>query len=119
MAQFPTLKTGAVAQYPVAVSLGYRADIVSFLDGSEQRFRNSPSTLHEWEIPLAQLDEAELANIQQFFLANQGGTAAFAFKDPASGITYPNCSIAGDAMNFKYAGPLSGQTRLFIRENRV
>ncbi len=119
MAQFPILKTGAVAQYPAKLTFLYRADIVPFLDGSEQRYRNSPSVLHQWEIDLAQLDEQEIANIQQFFLQNQGGADNFAFTDPWSNAVYSNCSIAGDDLGMTYKGLLSGSTTVILRENRV
>lgn len=119
MAQFPTLKTGAVAQYPMTVTLNYRADVVAFFDGSEQRYRNAPSILHQWKIPLNQLDEAELASVQQFFIANQGGTASFAFTDPTSGVVYSNCSVVGSALDSSFQAPLKGKTTLTIRENRT
>lgn len=118
MAQFPTLKTGAVAQYPLIVTHRFRTDIVSFLDGSEQRLRNSPSMLHSWEVCLDKLDEQELSSIEQFFLSNQGQTAPFAFTDPWTGTTYPNCSLESDALNLQSLAPLWGRTTVVIRENR-
>ena len=119
MAQFPTLKTGAVAQYPLRTTLAYRADVVWFLDGSEQRFRNSPSVLHEWTIALDRLDENEIAGIESFFLANQGEAGTFAFADPWSGQVFPNCSIKVDNIAFTFSGALSAGTQLTIRENRT
>ncbi len=118
MAVFPLLKTGAVAQYPLSTTLTYRADIVWFMDGSEQRFRNAPSVLHEWEIALDQLDEQEMASIESFFLENATVAGTFAFNDPSTGVTYPSCSIASDEMRVAFKGPSSGSTKLTIRENR-
>jgi len=118
MAQFPTLKTGAVAQYPIRTTYTYRADVVLFLDGSEQRLRNSPSVIHTWDLVLSQLDEQEMSAIEQFFLANQGRAGAFSFTDPWSGIVYPNCSLASDELSLGYLKPLSGLTAIRIRENR-
>ena len=118
MFSFPTLKTGAVAQYPLGLTLAYRADVVWFLDGSEQRFRNAPSILHQWKISLAQLDEQEMNCVEQFFLNNAGAATVFAFTDPGNNITYPNCSIKGDNLALTYLGPLSGRTEIIIRENR-
>jgi hypothetical protein len=119
MAQFPTLKTGAVAQYPLRTTLTYRADVVWFLDGSEQRFRSSPSVLHEWNIALDRLDEAEIAGIEGFFLENAGEAGTFAFEDPWSGQVFPNCSINVDGIALTFSGPLSAGTELTIRENRT
>ena len=36
---FPTLKTGAVMQYPGKRILQFSTDVVRFLDGTEQRYR--------------------------------------------------------------------------------
>ena len=119
MIRFPTLKTGAVAQYPLVLTFSYRADVVWFLDGSEQRFRNSPSVLHAWVIALDQLDEQEMQSVEQFFIASAGAAETFAFTDPMSNIVYPNCSITGDLLNQTYVGPLSGKTTVTIRENRT
>ena len=119
MLQFPVLKTGAVAQYPLTLKLSYRADIVWFLDGSEQRFRNAPSILHQWEIALDLLDEQEMGEIEQFFLSALGSDETFAFTDPASQTVYPNCSIIEDSIELDYVAPLLGKTKLSIRENRI
>lgn len=119
MLPFPTLKTGAVAQYPLSVLVEYRADIVWFLDGSEQRFRNSPSVLRQWEIKLDKLDEQEMANVQQFFVANGGAQNSFAFTDPSSQLEYPNCSLVGDSLELTYTELLSGKTTMRIRQNRT
>ena len=118
MALFPVLSTGAVAQYPAQYTLLYRADIVRFFDGSEQRFRNSPAVLHVWTVALDQLSEQEMSTIEQFFLENQGGAGSFSFTDPWSSQTYPNCSLASDILAENYSALLSGKTSVTIRENR-
>ena len=119
MALFPTLKTGATAQYPLRVTLSGRVDIVWFLDGSEQRMRNAPSFLHTWEIALEQLDEQELRSIEEFLLANEGSAETFAFTDPVSQQVYPNCSIQSDSIDLTSIAPLSGKATVTIRENRI
>ena len=119
MPSFPVLKTGAVAQYPLKTTYIYKADIVWFLDGSEQRFRNSPSVLHQWELDLSKLDEQEMAAVEEFFVLNQGPTLSFAFTDPSTGMTYPNCSVSQGELALIFTGPLSGTTKTVIRENRV
>ena len=119
MLTFPILKTGAVAQYPLKTTFNYKADIVWFLDGSEQRFRNSPSVLHQWEIDLAKLDETEMASIEEFFLGNEGPTLSFSFTDPSTNDVYPNCSVSNSELALTFSGPLSGSTTVVIRENRT
>ena len=94
---FPTLKTGAVMQYPAKRMLRFNTDVIRFLDGTEQRFRDNSSVLHRWIIQLDLLDEAELAALDQFFCLNQGRFGSFSFTDPWDGTVYPNCSLADDA----------------------
>ena len=49
----------------------------------------------EWDIQLSQLDEGELAAIEEFFLASQGAFGSFSFTDPSDGTVYDNCSVGG------------------------
>jgi hypothetical protein len=58
MVTFPTLKTGAVMQYPAKATIRYFNQLIHFVDGGEQRYRDYPVPLHEWLIRLDQLDEA-------------------------------------------------------------
>jgi hypothetical protein len=118
MASFPTLKTGAVLQYPAKRTLQFTTDVMRFLDGNEQRYRDSPSVLHQWRIQLDLLDEGELGALDQFFLSNQGSFGSFSFTDPWDGTTYPNCSIVGDIFQFQSRSEMRGKTTLTICENR-
>lgn len=113
------LKTGAVMQYPAQRGLRFNTDAIRFLDGSEQRFRDSPSVLHQWRIQLDLLDESELAALDAFFVSNQGRFGCFSFTDPWDGTTYPNCSMGGDSFGFQLKGEMRGETALTIRENRT
>src|SRR5271166_354470 len=98
MATFPTLKTGAVAQYPASKTLRFQNQTVRFLDGSEQRYRDAAGPLHQWIIRLSELDESEMAALERFFDDNQGRLGGFAFMDPWDGTQYPNCSLASDEL---------------------
>src|ERR1700677_1084263 len=97
MATFPPLKTSAVAQYPAIKALRYQNQIVRFVDGNEQRYRDSAGPLQRWTIRLDKLDETELAAFDNFFLSNQGSFTSFVFIDPWDGTSYPNCSL-GDQL---------------------
>jgi hypothetical protein len=116
---FPVLKTGAVMQYPAKRTLQFNTDTIRFLDGTEQRFRDNPSVLHQWTIQLDLLDESELDTLDQFFLTNQGRFGSFSFTDPWDGTVYPNCSLAGDTFGFQLRAEMRGKTSLTVRENRV
>lgn len=117
-ATFPGLKTSAVAQYPARRTVRYQNQAVRFLDGTEQRYRDSAGALHEWEIRLDQLDEQELAAIEEFLSAVQGAFGSFSFTDPWDGTAYPNCSLATDELALTTTGEMNGSTRLVVMENR-
>lgn len=116
---FPTLKTGAVMQYPGKRILEFSTDVVRFLDGTEQRYRDCASVLHRWTILLDLLDESELAAYDQFFVTNQGSFGSFSFTDPWDGTVYANCSLATDKFGFEVRGEMRGKTTVTVCENRT
>src|SRR5436190_6515590 len=98
MVTFPQLKTGAVAQYPIARREQFRNQTVRFLDGTTQAYRDCGGARQRWAIQLSGLDETELGAIEEFFLANQGGFGSFAFADPWDGRVYDDCSLELDEL---------------------
>ncbi len=118
MATFPILKTNAVAQYPATRRLEFRNQILRFVDGGEQRYRDCASPLHQWEIRLDQLDEGEAAAIEEFFVANQGTFGTFGFTDPWDGRVYENCSLEFDSLEMTTVAEMWGRTVIRVRENR-
>lgn len=118
MATFPKLKTDAVAQYPATRALHFRNQTLRFVDGGEQRYRDSAGLLHRWEIRLSQLEEGEMAALETFFAANQGAFARFAFTDPWDGKVYPNCSLRDDTIDLRAIAETEGDTVLTVIENR-
>lgn len=119
MANFPKLKTGAVMQYPASKVIQFQNQTVRFLDGTEQRYRDSASPLHRWVIHLTGLDEREMAAFEQFFLDNQGRLASFPFTDPWDATTYPSCSLASDDLELGSVAEMRGRTSLTVIENRT
>jgi hypothetical protein len=118
MATLPQLKTGAVAQYPATKALRYQNQTMRFLDGTEQRYRDSAGPLHQWVINLTELDESEMAAFEQFFQNNQGRLGSFAFTDPWDGTQYASCSLASDELSLSSLAEMSGKTSLTVIENR-
>lgn len=116
---FPTLSTGAVAQYPATRTLIYSTELLQFIDGLEQRYRNHSGGAHNWTIQLHLLSDAELADLEAFFLANEGQLGAFAFTDPWSGVVYPNCCLVQDGFQSDWRAEAQAGTELVIRENRT
>ncbi|MBZ5579461.1 MAG: DUF2460 domain-containing protein [Acidobacteriia bacterium] len=115
---FPKLKTSARAQYPATKSVRMQNQVLWFVDGRQQRYRDSAGMLHQWEIRLDQLDESEMAALEQFFAANQGRFGTFAFTDPWDGRVYPNCSFSNDDFTLLSAGEMQGRLSFTVIENR-
>jgi len=117
-AVFPNLKTNAVAQYPAKRGLRFQNERLRFVDGTEQRYRDSAGPLHRWEIMLEDLDEGEMTAIEGFFLANQGQFAEFAFRDPWDGQSYAHCRLESDEMDLTSSGEMRVGTRVVVVEGR-
>lgn len=113
MATFPTLKTGAVAQYPLSRTVSFATQAVRFLDGSRQSYRLSAG-LRRWTLNLDLLDETELAAVMAF--TEQAGSATFSFADPVTGDTVASCVISGGQFEAVLVNELHGQTTLEIEE---
>src|SRR5215471_4016656 len=117
MATFPKLKTNAIAQYPLARREQFQNQIVRFLDGRDQRYRDSAGVRLEWDIQLTQLDEGELAAIEEFFLASQGAFGSFSFTDPWDGQVHDNCSLTADGLRLTTVEEMRGSTRFTVVRN--
>ena len=115
MAEFPKLKTGAVAQYPSTREARLRNESVRFLDGTSQRYRDSGAMRRRWVIRLELLDEGELAAIEEFFAAMQGAYTSFTFTDPWDEQDYSDCRL-GDEVAFIAAGEMQGSTILTVMQ---
>lgn len=117
MSAFPSLKTGAVMQYPAQRGVQYATLAVQFVDGTEQRFRSYAAPIHQWVIQLSLLDPMELQTLHEFFRSLAGRAQNFSFTDPWDGTTYSSCSLASDSMKAALAGEWSGQMSLTVLEN--
>ena len=118
METFPTLKTGAILQYPAQKEVRFATEVLRFIDGSEQRFRTYQTPLHRWMIRLDLLDQSELQLLREFFRSQAGAADNFVFNDPWDGGTYPDCCIEGTEMAQQLMDEMRGQTSLTVRENR-
>jgi hypothetical protein len=118
MAEFPTLKTGAVAQYPSERSRSFSTRVYEFMDGAEQRFPEFGTALKRWVIRLDLLDEEEMLRLEEFFLEQAGASGSFSFVDPWDEAEYPSCSFEGDDLEMTFAGVSRGVMSVVVRENR-
>ncbi len=118
MITFPVLKTGAVLQYPASREVEHPTSVLTFVDGSEQRFRDSEAPLRRWLIRLDALDEQEMAALEAFLEAAQGRQESFAFVDPWDGSQHADCSLENDAHSLEFKELFQGRAMVVIRENR-
>ncbi len=116
MLTFPRLAFGSVVQYPAGNTTSFSNQVLSFVDGSEQRYRTA-APLRRWVIQLELLAEAELNALEQFFSLTQGSFDTFAFPDPFSTVTYPSCYLANDRLESIYLSSLHGKTSLVVCES--
>jgi hypothetical protein len=118
MNEFPLLKTGAVMQYPARRTTRYSTQVMWFVDGGEQRYREYGGPLRRWVIELAALDDEEMEAMEAFFVREQGSYGSFSFVDPWDGEAYPDCSLENPDAYFEYTAIHDGRTRLVVRQNR-
>ncbi len=114
MATFPTLRTNAVAQYPLHRTLSLASQSVRFLDGSRQTYQINGAGLRRWMLTLDLLDEAEVSAVIEF--AEEVGTGTFAYTDPISGDTAPKCVISGGELDAALIDEMDGQIVVEIEE---
>ena len=93
MPTFPSLKTGAVAQYPLKVLEAFRTEEIGFLDGSSHRYSTGGTPLRNWFVSFERLDPRE-TDVVLGFLAKHGAEV-FSFVDPLTGATIPSCTVRG------------------------
>ena len=115
MPKFPTLKTGAITQYPATLNTCFgKTRVVEFLDGSSQRYSMGAAPLRQWHLRADLLDARENEILTNFLSANVEGT--FSFTDPFSGASVPRCVLYGPEIRNTIAGELHNQTTFVIEE---
>ena len=116
MASFPVLSSGAVTQYPAPFTTGQAAQVIRFLDGSDQRYLLQGRIFRSWEIRLDLLNGSEIQQVEAFFSAMQGDYSAFVFPDPFSGSSVPNCRIGAPELVTDYIADDINSTSFWVIE---
>jgi hypothetical protein len=114
--EFPILSTGAVAQYGSPLGVVWPAQVIRFLDGTDQRFLASGLPLRRWLIDLRLLNESEIAAVEVFFSAVGGEYSTFTFPDPVSGVGVPNCRVGAPELISEYQAVDIAATSLWVVE---
>ena len=116
MERFPTLKTGAAAQYPAQRSLRYGTEARRFLDSSEQRYLDIAAAKKAWVLELSLLTPTELAEIRDFFIRMRGSQTDFELEDPWTGAVVSPCRFDDDTLNESLLEEYSEGVSVVIRE---
>lgn len=119
MADFPILSTGAITQYPLTYMSGQNAQVIRFLDGTDQRYLTQGRSLRQWQIRLDLLNETEIQQIEEFFIDVKGDYSRFNFPDPVSGSYVANCQLAAPGLVTEYLGVDDGATTFWVIETVV
>jgi hypothetical protein len=114
--QFPTLSSGAVAQYGSPIGFVWPAQVVRFVDGTDQRFLACGRVFRRWLINLRLLNESEIASVEAFFAAMEGEFLTFNFPDPISGASVPNCRIGAPELISEYQDVDIAATSIWVVE---
>ena len=116
MATFPILSSGAITQYPAPLTSGQAAQVIRFLDGSDQRYLTQGKMLRSWEIRLDLLNETEIQMIEAFFTSQDGDFSKFLFPDPFTASIVPNCRLGAPGLLSEYVGVDVSSTSFWVIE---
>jgi len=114
--QFPTLSSGAVTQYGSPIGFVWPAQVIRFVDGSDQRFLACGNVFRRWAIDLRLLNESEVASMEEFFNNALGEYSTFTFPDPISGTNVPNCRIGAPELISDYQDVDIAATSMWVVE---
>lgn len=117
MPTFPSLKTSAVAQYPLRHERVFATQVFRFVDLGEQRARDRSGQLRRWRIELSKLDSREIWELTRFFVDMRGSRDRFEFPDPVSGTTVSDCRLLEDEMTIDQSDECDSATVLTVQEN--
>jgi hypothetical protein len=116
MAAFPVLTSGAVTQYPAPLTNGQGAQVIRFIDGSDQRYLTQGRALRQWEIRLDLLNDIEIQQMEAFFIAQNADYNTFMFPDPFSGTVVPNCRLGSPQLTSEYIATGVSSTSIWVIE---
>jgi phage-related protein len=119
MANFPTLSSGAIAQYPLVTGSVQNTSVIRFLDGADQRFLSQGKQFRKWQLKLELLNDAEVRELEAFFDSQQGAYTSFTFTDPITGLDVPNCRIEASELTTLYKEVDAGSISVWVVETHV
>jgi len=86
MVVYPQLATGALSQFPIRKQHRKRTVVNTAADGATIKLSDPNGETTQWQLSYAELSDAELAALEQFFAAAEGTLNGFVFLDPAGNL---------------------------------
>src|SRR5579872_3936406 len=86
MLVYPQLSSGALTQFPGLRRRRTRTISSAMDDGSSVKLGDPGAAGMEWRLQYQGLGDAEIAALQQFFLAAEGSLNGFTFLDPSGNL---------------------------------
>jgi hypothetical protein len=86
MLVYPQLGTGALSQFPVQKRRRLRTVMNAAADGSFVKLADPNGEYAQWSLTYAQLSDAEISLLEQFFTAAEGTLNGFTFLDPTANL---------------------------------
>jgi hypothetical protein len=83
---YPQLFTGVISQFPILKQCRQRTVVNALADGSAIKLEDPAGASVGWELRYANLSDAEINALQQFFLAMEGSLNGFTFVDPTANL---------------------------------
>lgn len=83
---YPQLSSGALSQYPAMKRRTTRTILNSTSDGRFVKLIDAGAGVVQWQLHYTGLSDAELAALQQFFVAAEGSLNGFTFLDPSANL---------------------------------
>jgi len=94
MASFPNLASGTPAKYPASCATEYRTGVITFADGSEQRYKKR-APLVRWTLTYSDISSADVETLSMFFSTCKGAFDK-TWDITISGVLYSYCSFDQD-----------------------
>jgi hypothetical protein len=86
MLVYPQLATGALSQFPIRKQHRRRTVLNTAADGTSIKLADPNGEVTQWQLAYADLSDAELGALEQFFSAAEGTLNGFVFLDPAGNL---------------------------------
>ena len=83
---YPQLVSGAISQFPIVKQRRPRTVVNAAADGSSVKLADRAGATIGWQIGYANLNDAELAALRQFFTEMEGSLITFTFLDPVANL---------------------------------